>query len=222
VKKLVIAALVAGSSLAVPAAAAPILNYQLQVTGNNSGSSADTPTFLLTNTSTFTGSPTGADAMAAYLTSLSLTFNGTSYVDRLTNFTTPTPPTQTAPPIVYDVVNPDGSSNNVGTQGFLINFDGFNAGDAFRFAADFDVAGGGNANYRSILEGATIGVTFANGATSNLTLSGFNANTNSYTFAGENVSAVPEPATWGMMLLGFGALGGTMRYRRKKGAAAFA
>ena len=29
------------------------------------------------------------------------------------------------------------------------------------------------------------------------------------------VSGVPEPATWGMMLLGFGMMGASMRYRRK-------
>jgi len=30
-----------------------------------------------------------------------------------------------------------------------------------------------------------------------------------------NLSAVPEPATWGMMLLGFGAMGGLLRTRRR-------
>lgn len=29
------------------------------------------------------------------------------------------------------------------------------------------------------------------------------------------VGAVPEPATWAMMLIGFGAVGGAMRYKRK-------
>jgi hypothetical protein len=33
-------------------------------------------------------------------------------------------------------------------------------------------------------------------------------------------SAVPEPATWGMMLLGFGMLGATIRFRRRGLAAA--
>lgn len=31
-----------------------------------------------------------------------------------------------------------------------------------------------------------------------------------------NVSAVPEPATWGMMIMGFGIVGGAMRRRRQK------
>ncbi|QTD57656.1 PEPxxWA-CTERM sorting domain-containing protein [Parasphingorhabdus cellanae] len=30
-----------------------------------------------------------------------------------------------------------------------------------------------------------------------------------------NVSAVPEPATWGMMIFGFGMVGGALRRRRK-------
>lgn len=34
--------------------------------------------------------------------------------------------------------------------------------------------------------------------------------------------AVPEPATWMMMILGFGAVGGTMRYRQRKSAVSFA
>jgi hypothetical protein len=36
---------------------------------------------------------------------------------------------------------------------------------------------------------------------------------------GVSVSAVPEPATWGVMLVGFGGLGVAMRSsRRKQGA----
>lgn len=34
--------------------------------------------------------------------------------------------------------------------------------------------------------------------------------------------AVPEPATWGMMLVGFGMMGASMRYRRKSTAVSFA
>jgi hypothetical protein len=35
-------------------------------------------------------------------------------------------------------------------------------------------------------------------------------------FVAAPVGAVPEPTTWGMMLLGFGAIGGATRYRRRK------
>lgn len=36
------------------------------------------------------------------------------------------------------------------------------------------------------------------------------------------VAAVPEPATWAMMMIGFGAVGASMRYRRRKTSVAFA
>jgi hypothetical protein len=41
-------------------------------------------------------------------------------------------------------------------------------------------------------------------------------------FAPENVTlaAVPEPATWAMMIIGFGAMGGMVRGRRKAGMVA--
>jgi hypothetical protein len=33
---------------------------------------------------------------------------------------------------------------------------------------------------------------------------------------------VPEPATWGMMILGFGLVGASMRYRRRATRVTFA
>lgn len=38
-------------------------------------------------------------------------------------------------------------------------------------------------------------------------------------FSAENIAAVPEPATWMMMIAGFGAIGGAMRRRTKNMAA---
>ncbi|MDB5453794.1 MAG: hypothetical protein JWO33_2372, partial [Caulobacteraceae bacterium] len=37
-----------------------------------------------------------------------------------------------------------------------------------------------------------------------------------------DVAAVPEPATWAMMIAGFGMIGGAMRHRRRTPAATFA
>ncbi len=42
------------------------------------------------------------------------------------------------------------------------------------------------------------------------------------TFGSVTPGAVPEPATWALMIGGFGAIGGTMRYRRRKTSVSFA
>jgi hypothetical protein len=52
-----------------------------------------------------------------------------------------------------------------------------------------------------------------------------NAGTAQQAFEFDNVSftaAVPEPATWAMMLVGFGMVGAVSRYRRRRGTAAIA
>jgi hypothetical protein len=36
------------------------------------------------------------------------------------------------------------------------------------------------------------------------------------------VSAAPEPAAWAMMMVGFGLIGGAIRYRRRKTTLSFA
>jgi hypothetical protein len=41
----------------------------------------------------------------------------------------------------------------------------------------------------------------------------------SYNFAASSVAAVPEPATWAMMLIGFGGMGVSMRRNRRRSAA---
>ena len=43
-----------------------------------------------------------------------------------------------------------------------------------------------------------------------------------FLIAGLTATAVPEPATWAMMLLGFGLIGASVRYGRRKPASAFA
>ena len=42
------------------------------------------------------------------------------------------------------------------------------------------------------------------------------ANTSTATIYRQFATAVPEPATWGMMILGFGLVGGSLRRRKTK------
>ena len=44
-------------------------------------------------------------------------------------------------------------------------------------------------------------------------VSGSSVLADNFTFIGRNIGAVPEPATWAMMLIGFGAIGVSMRRR---------
>jgi hypothetical protein len=57
------------------------------------------------------------------------------------------------------------------------------------------------------------------GATNTITVTGTTAGNGAFsgTIALGSVPAVPEPATWGLMLLGFGAMGYSMRRRRRHG-----
>ena len=51
----------------------------------------------------------------------------------------------------------------------------------------------------------------------------FASSQNSFEFDNiATVSAVPEPATWAMMIMGFGLAGSAVRNSRRKAAAAFA
>lgn len=72
---------------------------------------------------------------------------------------------------------------------------------------EFDILSTGAVEFRSILNLA------AGSNPQTLIVSGTSAGNGSYAgtlaFAG-----VPEPATWGMLILGFGAIGGAMRRRR--------
>lgn len=63
----------------------------------------------------------------------------------------------------------------------------------------------------------------ASNSNSILTFNNTSGNTNEGIFLDAvSVSAVPEPATWGLMILGFGAIGGAMRRRNHKTTVAYA
>lgn len=143
----------------------------------------------------------------------------------------------------YEILNPAGGTrtllegeeatvdqNNGCTGNISYGLTSFNAGDTFRFSADPEGGGCGSAviDVRPGLTSGTLGIsaTFSNG----MILSGStwvqelidplgnpNADSNQlYRLTlSAAVGAVPEPATWAMMILGFGAAGTALRRRRR-------
>lgn len=111
-------------------------------------------------------------------------------------------------------------------QGY--NFGFTNQVDAGTTSNSFSAAFGGATIYsQSNINSAGMGFTprsFGVVATSALTRVSFTfASAGGFqNFDNVNVNAVPEPATWAMMLLGFGAMGASLRYRRRSVRVAFA
>ena len=86
-------------------------------------------------------------------------------------------------------------------------------GNLLMTVRDFDFGSGGNL----FLD------TDNNIGTTNIRTSQFQYPWNTGLVTGFNdVAAVPEPATWAMMIGGFGMMGGAMRYRRRKTSVSFA
>lgn len=72
-----------------------------------------------------------------------------------------------------------------------------------------------------VVEFRTLSSTLLSAGSYTLSVAGTSGNEGSY--AGDlSFAAVPEPATWGLMILGFGMVGGAMRRRAVKTAVRFA
>jgi hypothetical protein len=82
----------------------------------------------------------------------------------------------------------------------------------------FSLTPNGAAEFGSLLNQA-----IAAGATNTITVNGTTGGNGSFrgTLSFGNVAAVPEPGTWAMMLLGFGAIGFSMRRRRSQASHLF-
>jgi PEP-CTERM motif len=76
----------------------------------------------------------------------------------------------------------------------------------------FDIAQSGNVEFR-FLEGLAISP-----GVQTLGISGTSGGNGSYagTFSVATLAAIPEPASWAMMLIGFSAIGSTLRRRRRQ------
>lgn len=125
---------------------------------------------------------------------------------------TPRNGTDTTTGLVKPVTVPDGAT------GFKIDFTNFTVGKTFSWDIDVDplnpnasVTVNGNQ-----LIGATAYVDFSNGLRANGVLQAVRGRPNASSFSIVTVTptpAVPEPATWAMMMLGFGVVGYSLRRR---------
>lgn len=123
------------------------------------------------------------------------------------------------------------ASANVTSAGALL--------DGFRYSSisGLDLAAGGvytvgasnfgrgDAYLLDALVSPATGITFNIGRYTNgsgLMSPTFSSNSGGYFGGNLQVAAVPEPATWAMMLVGFGMMGGAIRSRRRSTAVSFA
>ncbi|QDZ09018.1 PEP-CTERM sorting domain-containing protein [Sphingomonas panacisoli] len=102
----------------------------------------------------------------------------------------------------YSATNADFSNGVSAGQTLLATGPTFNGPGTAQFANLFNVTGPWSETVRY-----TLAFTGGNGSNFNGTA---------------NLTAVPEPATWGLMLLGFGAMGGMLRTRRQTPRVRFA
>jgi hypothetical protein len=192
--------------VALPTAANAAALFQLDIYGPpSSNATADRPRFLLSNLSS------AGETIVGF--SLNFTAASNIIVDRLTDFTSVN---GTAPSIDVTGYSPTGD-NAAGTAGFWITY----AAGSFQptldksgFRAEFDLAGqSANLDFREILfdDNATATVTFGTGETVTFGLGSRDIQT-VYTYT--NINAVPEPASWAMMIGGFALAGGALRNRK--------
>ncbi len=114
-----------------------------------------------------------------------------------------------------------------GAKFFQIAFNDFDVGETFQFDIDVDPSGVGSATvFGNQLIGASIFADFSNGLRGSGFLEAVPGNSDAAQFVIRTVTvtppAVPEPATWAMMLFGFGVIGRALRARGRRAVASMA
>ncbi|PZQ62568.1 MAG: hypothetical protein DI570_10260 [Phenylobacterium zucineum] len=101
-------------------------------------------------------------------------------------------------------------------QAFSLAFDDFDVGETFKFFIDVDAAGNSTIRGNHLI-GARVWFDFSDGSRAEGFLRAVAGQADASTFVTERFipggGAVPEPATWAMLILGFGAVGAVVRRR---------
>lgn len=138
----------------------------------------------------------GSDAVSVYQGALSFAAPTTGGFDYVVNFMNPFFYDPGKGNLLLDVLLPNGTMVS-GSSFFLASYDTANAFDDGVYSVN------------SVFDGsATSGIANTAAAITQ--------------FTGTSVAAVPEPATWSMMLVGFGIMGAAVRYRRRSSKTVYA
>lgn len=98
---------------------------------------------------------------------------------------------------------------------FELSFDDFDVGETFQFLIDIDRSGS-STTYGHELIGSTVWFMFDNKTKVEGALYAVAGNPDASQFVTDRISsAVPEPATWAMMISGFGLAGSLIRRQRR-------
>ena len=194
-----------------------------------SPASADGNLFFLMDGDTFTQPFAISNTSTAGESVLSFGFDlaGTGYVfDPVDlgppgNGTAGTPFTpQGGSGITTGIVNPVNVVD--GSTFFSMDFTDFTPGETFSWLLDIDPSGGGSPSvFGNNLIGASVYVDFSNGLRGSGLIEAVAGNSDAgqlriSTFTPTPPRGVPEPATWAMMMLGFGVVGASMRANRRR------
>lgn len=99
-------------------------------------------------------------------------------------------------------------------KAFAIAFSDFDPGEFFSYRIDVDINAGGSISGQRLI-GAKVFFDFSDGTRSEGFLRAVPGQANASTFVTERIvnTAVPEPATWALMIAGFGGAGAALRRR---------
>jgi hypothetical protein len=100
-------------------------------------------------------------------------------------------------------------------KAFSLAFTDFNPGEAFAYRIDVDINAGGSIGGQRLI-GAKVYFDFSDGTRSEGFLRAVEGRPNASTFVTDRIvqNPVPEPATWALMIVGFGGAGAMLRRRK--------
>jgi hypothetical protein len=156
----------------------------------------------------FTNTSTDGQRITGFGFDISTTSSRTHIFDTMGGSSTPFTPVDGTDALTGLTEMPVIADN---AQAFSLAFNGFDVGETFLFNIDIDSLGSSTV-FGNALIGARVWFDFSDGTRTRGTLQAMAGRPDASVFTPQS-GAVPEPATWALMILGFGAAGTVLRRR---------